>query len=64
MEPITDVLSLRKQNMFYIQRTLIEKIVLIGWQTITILRHEHLQARLLDCDLCQGIVKRYDITIP
>ena len=34
----------------------IEKIVLIGWQTITILRHEHLQAHLLDSDFRQGIV--------
>ena len=61
MEPITEDLSLRKQNMFFVEmesencistELFIEKIVLIGWQTITILRHKHLQAQLSDSDFC------------
>ena len=64
MESITENLSLRnkicsslkwKGKIVYIHYTLIEKIVL-GWQTLTILHHEHLQAQLLDSDFCQGIV--------
>ena len=60
MEPITEDLSLCKQKMFFIEtesencistELLIEKIVLIGWQTITILRHKH-QAKLSDSDFC------------
>ena len=68
MEPITDDLLLRKkmfcvekerENYIFTQlRSKIEKIALIGWQTITILRHEHLQARLLDSDFSQWSVKR------
>ena len=61
MEPITEDLSLCKQNMFFIEmesencistELLIEKIILIGWQTITILRDTHLQAQLSDSDFC------------
>ena len=61
MEPITEDLSLCKQNMFFIEtesencistELLIEKIILIGWQTITNLRHKHLQAQLSDSDFC------------
>ena len=40
----------------FIHWTLIEKIVLIGRQTITILHHEHPQARLLKSYFCQGIL--------
>ena len=40
----------RENFIFTKLRLKIEKIALIGWQTITILRHEHLQARLLDSD--------------
>ena len=52
------------KRKLFIPRTLSEKVVLIGLQTITIVSHEHSQARLLDNDLCQGVVKRYNITIP
>ena len=52
MEPITKDLSLPKQNMFSIEMesensifTEQIKILLIGWQTITNIRQEHLQAR-------------------
>ena len=50
MEPITEDLSMRKQNMFFFEMesenwTPIEKIILIGWHTITNLRHKHLQAQ-------------------
>ena len=60
MKPITEDLSLRKQNMFFIEMESencisIEKIVLIGWQTITILRHKHLQAQLSDSDFCHNV---------
>ena len=58
-------LSLRKQNVFVETKVKIkypqnsdEKVILIGRQTITNLRPEHLQARLLKAtfvkdDLCQ-----------
>ena len=40
-----------KIKKLYIRWTPLEKIVLIGWQTITILHHKHLQAQLLDSDI-------------
>ena len=53
MEPVTEDLSLRKQNMFFVEmksvNTLIEKFILIGWQTMTNLHQEHLQAGLTPC---------------
>ena len=62
MEPI---ISLRKQNMFFVEMesesTLIETLVLNGWQTITTSRHEHLQSGLLDCDFCVEV--RYHNTL-
>ena len=59
---------MRKQNKFFFEMesenwTPIEKIILIGWHTITNLRHKHLQAWLLDSDFCQRIVYRYDNTM-
>ena len=70
MEPITDDL-----NMFFLEMDseycvstefrLKIKIVLIGWQTITIIRHEHLQARLLTFVkvLCRGMISLYYLEV-
>ena len=48
---------------FYIHWILIEKIILIGWQIITNLCHEQIQARLLDSDfkqgMCRGMISLY-----
>ena len=60
MEPITEDLSLRKQKCSWLKwkmrivypLILIEKVVLIGWQTITNFKYihkKHLQARFLAC---------------
>ena len=57
------MISLRKQNMFFVEMKsencispeLYLKVRSVGWQPIEILRHEHLQARLLDTDFCQWI---------
>ena len=67
MEPITDDLSLRIQNMYFVEiesencistelSRLIEKIVLICKQNTTIFRHEHPQAPPLDWGFCHWIV--------
>ena len=40
-------------------KTLVENIVLIGWQTTTILHHEHLQAATFVKGLCSGAISLY-----
>ena len=61
MKPIKDDLSLRKQTMFFVElesenclSTELKRSFWVVWQTIAILRHEHLQALLLESDFCQG----------
>ena len=70
MEPITELslIFVKKKNP---RSSLKWKVKIVhplnsdwkGWQTMTIL-HEHLQARLLDSDFCQGCVEvRYHNTL-
>ena len=67
MEPITEDLSGRKQNIFFIEmereNRVSTELRLKGWQTITILRHEHLQAQHLVATfvkgLCRGMISIY-----
>ena len=56
MEPITEDLSLLKQNMFFVE---MENEICLPAEplavNLTILRHEPFQTGLLDSKLCQGI---------
>ena len=64
MEPNTDDLSLRNLNMFFVEmesencisnKLWLKRSIslwLVGMQTIIVLRHEYLQAQLLDYNFC------------